>query len=336
METANVSTGSESQGAINDGAESAAEEIGAAGGHGMEADIGESGASDQTPSHQQQMKELTDEYMDHMVKLKINGKEVRKPLKEVIRLNQLEQASQEKLNQAAQARRELKQRQMREQQMVQLAKEDPFKFAQVVGVDPAKLKQLMIDRLANEYDLQQMSPEQREAAELKEWKKQRELEDQQRAEQEKRTKAERLQAQHSVLVDKEIGEALKTSNLPKNKLFVQRVAHAMVESIERVKAGLDENPLRAADAVAKVKEGWISDVRDTIGTMDAKAIHELLGPETLKKIRAFDVERVTGRKVETRESDSRPSNQEASGKPEMMNEFERRKYIADLKRKLPS
>jgi hypothetical protein len=337
MENANVSTSTAAPADAGSTQETESQEQApGARGQGSETDIRAPNAKDQAQSStQQQMKELSDEYMDHLVKVKVDGKEQKVPLKEAIRLTQLEKASQARMQEAAKVRQEMKQREAREQQLAHLMETDFAKFCQVVGKDP---RQIAVDFLAKQYDLEQMHPAERKAMELEQKLKDKEESEKQREEDQKTQKQQQLEKHFSQAYDRELGEALQASSLPKNKLFVQRVAHKMLESIERVKANIDESPLQARDAVAKVKEDWLSDVKDTLGTLDAKAIHELLGEEVLAKIRQFDIARVTGQQQRPTEieSESRPANQAASGKQaEPMNEFERRKYMADLKRKLP-
>lgn len=302
-----------------------------------EMDIGASGTRGQKqPSHEKAMKELSQEYMDHLVTVKVDGKEQKMPLKEAIKLSQLEKASQKRLQEAAQIRRELQERQMREQELHQLAKTDFEKFAKTFGIDA---KQIAVDYLARQYDLENMNPAERRAMELEQQLKEKEAAEAERAEREKQFKIQRLEQHHRQEFDRTLGEALMGSGLPKNKLFVQRAAAKMLESIERVKAGMEETPLQARDAVAKVKEDWLSDVKDTLSTLDAKAIHDLLGEQVLEKIRQYDISRVSGHhrplEVES-ERESRPADPAASGKPKAMNEFERRRYMQELKQRLPS
>lgn len=282
------------------------------------------------PDHQQKMKELTDEYMDYMVTTKVDGKEIKKPLKELIKISQLEQASQKRLQEAAEVKKALKEREQRDQQILNLLQTDFPKFCQVMGLDPMGIA---TDFLAKQYDLEQMHPAERKALELEQKLKEKEEFERQIKEREEQGRQSQLKVQAQRQLDQELGEALQGSNLPKNRLFVQRAAAKMLESIERVKAGVDETPLQAKEAVAKVIEDWHSDLKETLSTMDAKAIHELLGPDTLKKIREYEVERVTGQRFQN--SVDRPVDQTASEKtPKYMNEYERRSYLQKLKNQL--
>jgi hypothetical protein len=88
-------------------------------------------------------------------------------------------------------------------------------------------------------------------------------------------------------VDKEIAGAWAESGLPKTKAFVTMIAQEMYG------ASLRKQDLTAKDASAIVKDNWYRNVRETVEQMDAQAIHDLLGDSVLKKIRKHDVERVS-------------------------------------------
>lgn len=194
--------------------------------------------------------------------------------------------------------------------LAQLAKENPEAFFQQTGKDPYEFAEAL---LAKKYELMQKTPEQRRLHELEQQEEQRknqetasrnEIIDAIRADfgfvppgAENATKDQLInyyrRMEHStnqtkVALDTEIGEAFKSSGLPKSKQLLAKVAFEMSSALKR------KSSLTAADAVAKVSKEYFEGAKETFGTMDVQRIREIFGDEFLDKIRKYDLDQVTG------------------------------------------
>jgi len=288
----------------------------------------------QEPPKASEPKRLGEQDLDALVTVKINGKTQDLPLKEVIKLQQLEQASQEKMRQAAEIQRKA-------QELLQL---DIDRFAQMKGLD---LDSLAEERLAKKYELMQMSPEQRRLHEL-------ESKEQERAQMESMQKSElideikqfapdlppgienatREQLQHYLeqvrhvytqteqSIEKEFVDAWKDSGLPKHKYFGAMMAFQMMNHQKR-----SGEALQAAQAAAMVKNEFTNHVREIVSQMDAKAIQDLLGKDVSQKLREFEVQRVTANQAASTAPQNRPAPQAASGSKKYVNQQEWRRAM---------
>lgn len=269
-------------------------------------------------SIKQQLKKLGDADMNSLVTLTVNGKTIEKPLREAIKISQLEEASYEKMKQAAQREKSLSQKEAQIQQLFDLAKKDFGKFSEIIGLDADQVAEA---RLARKYELMQMSPEQRELQELKQWRAQQEQIQKQQKEQFEKEQMTVAEKQESQKLEQEIIKAWDDTKLPKNKYFGALMAFQMLNHQK-----INGQPLPASEAAAKVKAGFVNDVKSIIGDMDASAILELLGKDVMAKIRKYDVEQVTGKPAFTTQKS--PSNTLASQSPKKtLNEIEWRKAM---------
>lgn len=232
---------------------------------------------------EKQLRKLADQDMDAIVTVKVNGKAKDMSVREALRVKQLEEASYEKMNEAAQMKKQLS-------SLAQMAKSDPKKFFQAVGIDPYEFAE---STLAEKLELLSMSPEKREAMEYKqqlERYKEQEAEQKRQSEEQKRSQEEKTAM---ASLDQEISTAFKESGLPKHALYVQQIAAEMLGAAKR---GED---LPAKEAAARVKERFTNQVREIFDTLDAQAIQGYLSEGAMKKLREFEVQRVTEKTAPT-------------------------------------
>ncbi len=297
-------------------------------------------------------KELAEADLDALVTVKIDGQTKKMTVRELQKLSSLEQVSQKRMQEAATERR-------RAAQLMQLAKDDPERFFELVGVDASLVDKIAESRLSKKYERMSMSEEERAQAEklerLENFERQEakskdeliaQIEDAvgRKAPPElKGLSKERLQqvlaqAQENnnslkTNLDTEIGSAWKESGLPKDPYFVQMIAAQMLNHQKRT-----GEALQAGEAAATVKKNFLSAVRKVSGAMDPQGILDMLGPETVKKVRSHLVARATGRLPASDETQraNRPGQSPASKQPKMkeMSPFEAREYMASLKREL--
>jgi len=287
----------------------------------------------------QAARELGDSDMDALVTLKINGETVKKPLREAIKLSQLEQASYEKMKRAAEAERQY---QLKEAQFKQWANDPETLFKQL----GKNFDDVATDYFAKKYELAQMSPEQRKLMEAEQKLQQYEAN-------ERKSKADVVSAlkeyfpevaedklysysreelvealnqkqdqvkQAESQVQQELIQAWEATGLPKHKWFGAQMAFAMMNHQKSTKS-----PLLAKDAALKVKSDFNNFVKDVVKQMDAKSILEFFGDEAIEKIRKYEVERVSQKPSEPVKPEQGPSDDASQKKP--MNLFEYRKFM---------
>lgn len=272
------------------------------------------------------------------VKLKIDGQEQELSLKELKRLSSLERASQKRMQDAARIQREF-------QQVQDMLKKDPAQVLKQVGRDP---KAWAEDLLAKEFELMQMSPEQRENLELK-----ARIEAQEKAERDsKRGVIEEIKKlsgkvpenldkyskedlanyrDHLVSVNQQATQALEQemiaaweeSKLPKHKTFGNWMAMEMIGHEKRT-----GETLQAKDAAAKVRSDYQKFDRMILGQMDAAAIHEWLGNEIVQKIIDHKIQSATTQAAQGFQNNSPAGNPAASEQPKKyVNQSEWRKAM---------
>jgi hypothetical protein len=284
-------------------------------------------------------RELAAQDFDALVTVKINGQEKKVPIKEAIKNYQLEQASQERMRQVAEERRRVQSEQARLKEI----KSNPEKLAEYLGLD---LDNFAEERLARKYELQQMDPHQRKALELEQKLKTFEAQESQTKQQyldqikdvmgglpegaDKATKEQlhaylqhqkQVYAQEQQRYNQEIAQAWKETGLPAYSSVGKDIAFQML------KAQKQGRSLQPSEAAAIVKEERLSSAREMLGSMDAKAIQEFLGEELMKKLRDYDVERVTQSKGPQFNTQNSPGPQPASNQKKYLNQMEWRKAM---------
>ena len=269
--------------------------------------------SDKTKAQAKKM--LADGDMDAVVKVKIDGQEHELTVRELSKLTSLEKVSQKKMQEAAHLTKQV-------QQFINWAKQNPGAFLKETGIDP---EEWAASTLKEKYELMQMTPEQRELLELRQLKayhEQQEQEKKQREEQESLTKVEQETMQS---LEQEFIGAWQETGLPKNKIFGQLMAAKMLSASRQGKN------LQAKEAAHTVKQEFIRDASDVFAQMDPEQIQQILGAETMKKLRKFDVERVTGKASIKSTPKNGPVNKTASTRPsKTMGEREYKEFVRNL------
>ncbi len=252
-------------------------------------------------------------------------------------------------------------------QMRQMAQQNPAAFLQKMGMsvkdNPQLAKQLLSQLGADPYTLSEtllaekleemsLSPEQKELKELRE--KNQKHEDQ------TKTQAERLKADKERVAEEKETETLRTqtieawreSGLPPHGQFGAQIAQVMLSSVHQAARELmqegyskeqamhmaQEKALSPKDAALKVKKNFTSFSSEIFSGLPAQEIQAILGEQTMKKLRDYDVARVTGQATQAHESNPKRPPSGASGnqsKNKAMGEQEYRawkeKHIASLK-----
>lgn len=199
-------------------------------------------------------------------------------------IKEFERGSREKFQKSAQTEKQL-------QNLVQSLKANPKAVLSQLGIDPHEFAEMT---LAEKLAELQKSPEQRELDELRSFKKQQEEAiEAQRKQMEAQEFSKREQTAMQSL-DSEIAKAFAESGLPKRPTFIRMIAGDMRA------AALRGEDLTARDAASKIKQDLQSDFRGLLENLEPDAaLREYLGEETFKKLREYDVKRITGHAAPT-------------------------------------
>lgn len=291
---------------------------------------------------------LSEADLDAFVMQKINGKDEKVKLRDLQKAYGLDKAANQRMQEAASEKK-------RTQQLMHLMETDPKRYCEVTGKDYdswmrqhfSGRKDLAEEILAKEYELQQMDPHQREAMELKqqlEAYKTKETAQKQpliaeikkivpesmlpkglenatteQLNQFLQVKQQEFQAGLDNLSNELLG-AWEKHGLPKQKEMGQWMAQVMSDYNKRT--GETLQPDRAA---AIVKARFLNSTKSLLSQMDAKAIHETLGEDVIKKLREYDIEQVrsSGPQFGKQENSPAPA---ASEERKTINQFEFRKW----------
>lgn len=279
-----------------------------------------------TQSDQAQVDDGTEEIALGSIKGKVS-KELAKAIKD------FERGARQKFQESAELRKKYE----------EFSNADLDHFAKLKGLD---LDAISEERLAKKYELMQMSPEQRRLHEL-------ETREQMRAQQESQIRTQLIdqikeftadlppgieqatpeQIHHylgqvkqvyqmtEANLEREFVDAWKETGLPKTPFIGARMAYI-------AQHGKNDNgePLQISEAAAKVKDAYVNDLREFVGSMDAQAIHDMLGKAIIQKLRDFDIQRVTGQTASQPIQNQSPGQKPASEK-KYLNQLEWRKAM---------
>lgn len=172
------------------------------------------------------------------------------------------------------------------------------KLLQHVGGGKLSLDQVVQEAMIRKFEREQMSPEQRESADLKAEVERLRAEKQQREQEAARTRQENARRELSTRIDRQVAAALESPEtghgLPQTKEISARVRAYLVHDLKR-RSAMDANDprrnegLSPARAVQLVREDLIRDAKALASGLDAKALRELLGDEAAKKLREDEV-----------------------------------------------
>jgi hypothetical protein len=293
---------------------------------GLENDSTESGESEQqgeantekAPAKEAkaaQIRRLAEGDLDAVVTVKVNGEVKELSVREVMKLNQLEKASQSKMQEASKLNQQA-------QEVFKLAKTNPREFLRRTGIDPDEFAE---STLAEKFELMRMSPEQKRLKELEEKEKNWEKREKDEKEYKEKEHHSRLEAQEMETLDKEIGEALRENKISSKYMAAQVAARLL-------SASRQNKTLTAKEAAASVKQESVSSFVEVLKSMDAPAILELLGKDLLKMISSEQIKRVSGN--QTSHSLQSPGSKPASPQKAFKNEAEWRKEMDSIRANL--
>lgn len=277
-------------------------------------------ASETQPSEQNPNNEVQTE--EEMLEIALGSVKGKVPKSMANAIKEMERSSREKFKESSEVKKQMK-------QAFESIKSNPREALKQLGIDPYEFAEMTLQEKMEEL---QKSPEQREIEELRKYKNsQEELSKKQQEEMQKleMTRQEQMMVQS---LDQEISKAFASSGLPKRPMFVKMIASEMRGSALRGEG------LTAQEACEKIKADIKGDYQGMSDELTVEALVEFLGEKNLKKLREYEVRRVTGNSASNslnsqnqnraKSFDSQPSRKKSE---QPMNERQWREYQASLK-----
>lgn len=158
------------------------------------------------------------------------------------------------------------------------------------GIDPEEFaERVLTERIKRG----EMSPEQLELEELRAWRKEQEEASKRDREEQEAKQVSAREAEVRAKWDKDIAEAWKQSGLPQDIYYVKQIAALIRDSYVMSENGQIEKPLTAEQAASIIKDRFEKHLLTTFGAMDPEGILRLLGEDAFKRLREYDLKRVT-------------------------------------------
>lgn len=212
-------------------------------------------------------------------RVKVDGQEIEVGEDELVSNYQLRRVSQQRLQDAAMAQRQV-------QQLLQLVKQDPIQGLQKILSHPSiggDMKKIATEFLAKQFEREAMDPRDRELMEAKEQIARFEREKQELAQAEEQKRNQQFVQQYARDVETKMVSAVEGAGLPKSQRTFDRIVYYLREGLSR---GYELEP---KDVIPWVREDYEKDVRELISSREAPDLARLLGDDTVEKIRKHTV-----------------------------------------------
>ena len=271
-------------------------------------------ASEELGDAEQAEQEAKEEFEKALYKVKIDGQEKEVTQEELIRNYQAMRASQKKFEEASSYRKQA-------QRAFELLQTDTARVLKESGVDPRKFAE---EYLAGVLEQEAMDP-----AECERYQLQQELEELRRFKQDQEQAAQQqkqaeLGAVYAQDLKAKTEQATQNAGLPNSKVVISKIGQYMMDAIDK---GWEN--VEPADVVSLVKEDLESDLKELLRSADDDKLANLVGDDTVKRLRKADVEKVRAAAPAT------PTNTKAVKQPEKpSSKAKSRKNISEYMRDL--
>lgn len=217
------------------------------------------------------------------IPLKVNGRDIDYEIDldneaELAKHLQKAMAADEKFQEAAMTRKQM-------QQFVQALKADPLAILAhpELGINVKELAERVINQ---ELEDLQKSPEQKRLEQLERDLKDRDAKLKEVEEAKRAAEMARLEEQAFQELDRDIDEALKSSNLPKSPYTMRRLADLLISANE-----LGYTEARVKDVMPYLEQTMEAELQEMFGRMPEEVIERLIG-QNLERVRKSKISKV--------------------------------------------
>ena len=281
-------------------------------------------SQEEVKSEAEKQEEVKQELL-RQIKLKVDGKEEAMELPFEVNEEQAEWLKRHiQPAKAAQKRfQEVSQEKKRIEEAVKNFQKDPAAALEALGVNAHQFaEQFMINKLEE----QNMTPEEREARDMKQKLANYEAMEAQRKEQAEVEKKKQQQAAKLKEYTEKITQALETSGLPKSDATQRRMAEYMLMNTQ------NNMDLPMESIVEMVREDYLADLKDMFANASGDQVLNTLGKDLADKIRKADLAQLKkAPKVEVKKIHNPDTKKEKE--PEFISPNEFKAYLEKRKKK---
>lgn len=209
-------------------------------------------------------------------KLKIDGEEVELTEEEWNKYASLGKAAQKRMQEAAEVRKQHEKLQQDVNTLLSVLQSDPARVLNDLGVNPEEFANSVINKKLEE---EAKSPEQKEKEEMLQKLQDAEKKLKDAEEQRKKEEQERLTQEAASKIEKDISDAIESSNMPKHPYFVRKVADLLLLATSQ---GID---VEANDVIPIAKKQITDEFRSLTGVMPEELLEEILGNDKVASLR---------------------------------------------------
>jgi hypothetical protein len=242
----------------------------------------------------------TGKFLPKKRKFKVKGKEVEveykteeEELRDLQRGRYMAQEREEADKERAEARKDKEEAHALKSQMAELLRmlRDPKQARQVykqLGADPTEVSKAMLQDWLEE---QQMTPEQRELAELKRWKAEQ-AEAQEKAKKESETaEMTRMEEEQFDLIGKRLYGALQKMGIPPGSPEASEAVKRMAWKMEQANARKQDLDVSDDVLLDSLREDYRNEHKTFYSKLSGQELFEMLGEEGLKKVSEYSAGR---------------------------------------------
>jgi hypothetical protein len=219
-------------------------------------------------------KYLPEDALDALVSIKVDGVLQEIPVREAIRLQQLEKASRSRFDESARIKSEA------EKKMKEYEELDPDEFLKRRGFDPIEYAEKKLQALLEDME---KSPEQKELEQLRKMKAEKDAEEKKRKETEERAQLTRQEQEEIQKYQEEFEasmvKAFEASNLPRHPFFIAQAAAIMGEAANK---GIDLTP---EESISLIKKRSSALIPSLLEQLDDESFETMLGKKNLERVR---------------------------------------------------
>jgi hypothetical protein len=229
-------------------------------------------------SEGQESSEQTQSAPDHgkLYEVKINGTSVKVTLDEMMKGFQLGSAAHQRFQEAANAKKQA-------EQLLGKLKQNPIEAALEAGVSEDTFREMVEQYLYGKIKYDEMTPEQRELAELKKYKEGMEKTQKEREELEKTSKHEQEVLHYQNQYIESYEKAFAEAGVAKSEGAIQRVAQIQLDALE---AGWD---MPVDMAIHQYNTEQQTSVSSFISSLSEDQLEQVIGKDKMKALRKKEI-----------------------------------------------
>jgi hypothetical protein len=248
----------------------------------------ETDTDDETEEESDETKEETEEEKDGVEKhtLKVLGEKLELTLDELKQLASKGKGADQKFHQAAESRRKI-------EEVFKALEENPFATLGKMGKN---VKEMAEDFLMKEYELDSMTPEQKETYKMKQEFEEMKRRENETVRQTKEREAQEAAEKARVDLEEKFTSGLTEHGLPANDVTLSKMAYHM-ESVlnynkEQKNQGLPEIRVDVSKMAEMVAESLVEENKRIVNELTPEKLEQMYGKDFVKKLQKMSLKKI--------------------------------------------